>query len=55
MLGLFKRERISTIDLQIVDGKRTLYYLHWFEGIGFIKFSKETYEREFVNSEEKEK
>ncbi len=32
-------------DLQIMDGKKTLYYLKWIERFGFIKVSKEDYRR----------
>jgi len=38
-------KRIIPFDIQVVDGKETLYYLKWITGAGFIQVSKEVYER----------
>ncbi len=36
---------IGKIDLAICDNKKVLYYLMWISNLGFIKISKEVYEK----------
>ena len=54
MINLFKRKRVPIIDIKIVDGEKTLYYLKWFKGVGFLPMSKEGYEKRYVSSEVRE-
>lgn len=52
MFNLFRRKKYNPIDIKIMDGEKTLYYLKWFPLVGFMKFDKEIYEKYYVKTRE---